>query len=46
MAAAGPKARLIPAWGDAPCRGHNKAMSANGAIHPCGSMDGWMVADA
>ena len=32
----GPKARSIPAWGNAPCHRHKQTMSANGAAHPSG----------
>ena len=31
---AGPKARSIPAWGNAPCHRRKQTMSANGAAHP------------
>ena len=39
----GPKARSIPAWGNAPCHRHKQTMSANGAAHPFGIVrDGMM----
>ena len=45
MTVAGPMARSIPAWGNAPCERHTQTISANGAAHPsdivrAGMMDG------
>ena len=39
----GPKARSIPAGGNAPCDQRNKSPSANGAVHPFRVVRWWVV---
>ena len=39
----GPKARSIPAGGNAPCDQRNKSPSANGAVHPFRVVRCWVV---